>query len=440
MSPVAWGGRRGQRAAAIATVVLATIGAGYGVKVITDSGGTGSATFSGTFDCYGTSQSCYTPDACTGGAYTLTSGANVLTSITAAPAGTVICLGSGSYSGFTASGVSKASDVVVQPSPGASATITSAVTIRTSSHLKFQGLNMAGATLGEPTGVGQGGAQIGQYITFNHVRFTAGVTVVNRAAAPAVHLLINGSTFDDLDTARWEGRLSFDCNWESCNTNPDIVVSNSRFANLNATSDANNNCSDGIGSSADAYGITVGPGNEFYGLEEQSCVAHVDPIQPYASGGGWLITGNYFHDNGDGSGGILNSDGTPNITVSNNVFVCSCVYPWSILSSGDGWTITHNTVAGGGAIAVIFNNGNTPSGNTVRDNAWVAGGGLNMDSGGGTNSYNLNSGVSGTGNVTGTAVLQSSPASGYYHYQLASSSPGYHAASDGRSMGIAEGG
>ena len=45
--------------------------------------------------------------------------------------------------------------------------------------------------------------------------------------------------------------------------------------------------------------------------------------------------------------------------------------------------------------------------------------------------------MTGTGNINGTPVYVSSPASGYYHYQLASSSPGYHAASDGKSMGIA---
>ena len=45
--------------------------------------------------------------------------------------------------------------------------------------------------------------------------------------------------------------------------------------------------------------------------------------------------------------------------------------------------------------------------------------------------------LSGTGNVPERpGCLSSSPASGYYHYQLASTSPGYHTASDGKSMGI----
>ena len=51
--------------------------------------------------------------------------------------------------------------------------------------------------------------------------------------------------------------------------------------------------------------------------------------------------------------------------------------------------------------------------------------------------HNLNSGKSGTGNINGTPVFLASPSSGYYHYQLAPSSPGYQAASDGKSLGIA---
>ena len=53
-----------------------------------------------------------------------------------------------------------------------------------------------------------------------------------------------------------------------------------------------------------------------------------------------------------------------------------------------------------------------------------------------TATYNMNAGVSGTGNISGTPVYVSSPSSGYYHYQLAPGSPGYNAASDGKSMGI----
>ena len=53
-----------------------------------------------------------------------------------------------------------------------------------------------------------------------------------------------------------------------------------------------------------------------------------------------------------------------------------------------------------------------------------------------TATYNLNAGVSGTGNKKGRPVFRSRPVSGYKHYQLASSSPGYRAASDGKSMGI----
>ena len=42
----------------------------------------------------------------------------------------------------------------------------------------------------------------------------------------------------------------------------------------------------------------------------------------------------------------------------------------------------------------------------------------------------------GNGNINGTPVFLASPSSGYYHYQLIFSSPGYHAANDGKSLGI----
>lgn len=393
--------------------------------------------FSGPFSCYGINQSCYTSAVCTGAPYTLNSGANILTSITNAPAGTVICLNNGSYAGFTISGVNKISDVIVQPTPGQAATITSPITINTSSHLKFQGLTIAGGTLGQPTGIGTSGAQIGQYITLDHIAFTGSVSVVNRAAAPAVHLLINGSTFYDLGPARWEGRLSFDCNWENCSTNPDIVVSNNIFANLNTTSDANGNCSDGVGSSADSYGITVGPGNEFTGLAENSCVAHVDPIQPYA-GSNWTITGNYFHDNGNGSGGIMNPDGSPGLIITNNVLVGNGGYAYSINNSGDNVTVQHNVFTGPWDAAMHLANGQTPTGDILRDNVFVNGAGATLDTGYGTADHNLNCGCAGTGNISGSPTFQIGGIyTGYYAFIIASnSSVGYNAASDGKSMGI----
>ena len=74
---------------------------------------------------------------------------------------------------------------------------------------------------------------------------------------------------------------------------------------------------------------------------------HVDPIQLYGAVG-TVVTGNYFHDNGDGTGGFESFNGDGPATVTDNVFVCSCVYPWSIAAlGGHGWFVAHNTFVGG---------------------------------------------------------------------------------------------
>jgi hypothetical protein len=183
--------------------------------------------------------------------------------------------------------------------------------------------------------------------------------------------------------------------------------------------------------------VTVGPGNEFTGITQGSCVTHADTLQ-LTGGSNSTITGNWFHDNGDGSGGCMCHDFNPdNLTFTNNVFA-STGYWYSILGGddNDSWVISHN---------VFFKTVkmNDPSrnpegtGNVLRNNVWVVGAGGAEDSGAGSYDHNLNSGQSGTGNINGTPVFVASPSSGYYHYELASSSPGYHAGSDGKSMGIA---
>jgi hypothetical protein len=82
------------------------------------------------------------------------------------------------------------------------------------------------------------------------------------------------------------------------------------------------------------------------------------------------------------------------------------------------------------------NEGQVPpgSGNLVQNNVFM-GDGVFADGSGYTANHNFGSCIG--CDVTGLPVFVASPSSGYYHYQLASTSPGYHAASDGKSMGIA---
>ena len=130
------------------------------------------------------------------------------------------------------------------------------------------------------------------------------------------------------------------------------------------------------------------------------------------------------------------------VLVENNVWVCTCVYPWSIQAAAThNSTFIHNTFAGGGGIHFYTEQGEVAAGNVVRDNVftdrvqrhhlgqpqrWV-----------GDNDHNLNAGVPGPGNLKGTPVFAGGkkPKS-YQAYRLARGSRGKGAASDGSDLGI----
>jgi hypothetical protein len=214
-----------------------------------------------------------------------------------------------------------------------------------------------------------------------------------------------------------------------------LTISNTHFG---GQAGGAGDCSDGI-QLGGTDGVVVGPGNEFTGILQAGCGAHADAIQFYG-GQNATITGNYFHGNSDG---IVNNDKPAVYTVRNNVIVGPFGTGAGIaVTGGNGIQAIHNTVIWGGRNTTIgvdkVNDANT----TPATNAVLTG---NVTDGGHTDqcgnctakwSYNLGTGRSGTGNIHRKPVYVSRPASGYYHYQLRSSSPGYHAASDGKSMGI----
>jgi hypothetical protein len=107
------------------------------------------------------------------------------------------------------------------------------------------------------------------------------------------------------------------------------------------------------------------------------------------------VTGNWFHDNGDGSGGCMCHGANPdNETITNNVFA-STGYFFSIVA-GDGddnWLISHNVF-----YKHVEMNDPSPNGtgNVIHDNVFP--GAIITDSCSGVSyAHNLNSGRSGTG-------------------------------------------
>jgi hypothetical protein len=344
--------------------------------------------------------------------HTTVPGADLPATIVAAAAGSVVCLTGGDYGAVIIRNVNKSRDTIVRSADGSSATID--LILRGSSHLRFDGLTIGRLQMGNNTD-----------ISFSHNMFT-GMSLVE-TQVPSANILFDSNRFDGINAGPddYEGRLTVRGYGQTQLAG--VTISHNRFGG---------GCSDGVLVIGGARNVQIGPGNEFTEIIQSGCSEHVDPIQFYGADH-TLVIGNYFHDNGDGSGGIMSPDGDDGAIVARNVFVCTCVYPHSIVASGaDNWIVKHNTFIGGTVAFENSNRGEPPSGNVVRDNVWK-GGGLSVLGDYGTNDHNLNSGEPGSGNRTGTPVFVGgrNPTT-YAGYRLAARSAGKRAASDGTDMGI----
>jgi hypothetical protein len=391
--------------------------------------GSGGGNFSGTFDCYGSTPNCtgLSPKSCT----TTISAASLQSTLNSATGGEVICLNSGSTGNISLSSKTYSSVVTVQPASTATVTVGN-VTLTSVRRLNFTGV---GNSSGTAATMGMNKTDISgansTNLTFDHITFKAptgcvGLTGTSSDSA----ILFDHDRLDNIDTIYAsgngclnEGRLGTD------GTGPNgwVTITNSHFAGQGTV-----DCSDGIQLSAP--GAIVGPGNEFTNIHQGSCTAHSDPIQIYG-GPNSTITGNWFHDN---STACMCWGEPSNLTMTNNVFADTGY--WSVVY-GDGGAnsfISHNVFGD----TLNLDESPNGTGNVVRDNVFLPGESVTDIGSGVSYDHNLNcvrsgSNCPGTGNISGTPVYVSSPSSGYYHYQLASSSPGYHAGSDGKSMGIA---
>jgi len=269
-------------------------------------------------------------------------------------------------------------------------------------------------------------------LAFDHITFTSphGCVSINDNG-PDSNILFDHDRLDNMETegvggCLAEGSISM---WGGGGSPGWLTISNSHFGGNTLPG-----CSDGIQIGGD--GAKIGPGNEFTGKFQGNCVAHSDPLQFYAPSGvnNNIVTGNWFH--GNTTGCMCWGGGGANDTLTNNVF--ESIGYWSIVAGAgeNNWLIAHNVFGDD----VTMDNGHSApngTGNVVRDNVWLPGKDISDKGSGVSYDHNLNSGKSGTGNINGTPVFLASPSSGYYHYQLVLSSPGYQAASDGKSLGIA---
>jgi hypothetical protein len=191
-----------------------------------------------------------------------------------AQGGDVIHLAAGNYGSF--GGGSKSSVVTLVPQSGATATISPNLGSGVN-NLRFDGLTIDGTYTN--------GAR---NTSFVNSRFTGLVRVDTPANVSNANIVFDRDTFDGLSAtaSSYEGRLTVR-GYE--NSSPvGVKITNSHFGN--------GGCSDGVQIIGGAYGVEVGPGNEFSGIKQSGCTAHVDSIQLYGSSHTQVV-GNYFHDN-----------------------------------------------------------------------------------------------------------------------------------------------
>jgi hypothetical protein len=330
-----------------------------------------------------------------------------------AKAGDVIHLAAGDYGTFN--GGSKSGTVTIT---GAGAKMYA--NLGASQNLVLDGLTLDGLVTN--------GAH---NILVRNSTFTAATVIQTPTNAPNANIVLDHNSFSGINVCStcYEGRLTVR-GYE--NTQPvGVTISNNLFG---PSGD-----SDGIQIVGDAYGVKVGPGNEFRGLAQIS-QAHTDAIQLYGSSH-TLITGNWLHDN---ETGIMAPDGSDHETITNNV-IKTTGYPWPIvMGNAVGNTVTHNTLPGsGGAVEVDTSNGGAASsGNVVKDN--VLDDIINASGGapqGTSADYNLISSAKiGSHDIKGTPTYAGGPApTSWAGFALAAGATGTGKASDGTSMGIVPG-
>jgi hypothetical protein len=386
---------------------------------------------SGSFDCYGATPNC--PKS--GKRCTSTISGGLQTALNNAVGGKVICLSSGSYGAVSLRSKSYSSDVIVQPVAGAKATIGS-ITLGSVKHLRFSGI---GGNLGVDTTHISGVNSTN--LTFDHITFKPSTGCVSVTGTPSdSDIVFDHDRLDNIDTLSPsncvnEGRLGIEDGGAAGMRKGWLRITNSHFGG-----EGTRDCSDGVQAGGD--GAIIGPGNEFTGITQRNCTAHADPIQFYG-GSNTTVTGNWFHDNGDGSGGCMCwGDHPDNETITNNVFA-STGYAYSIVG-GDGaanWLISHNVFYED----VTMDNGHSSpngAGNVVRDNVFIPGAGVTDKGSGVSYEHNLNcvrhgASCPGTGNLKGRPVfVGGTKPTSYQGYRLARGSPGKGAASDGSDLGI----
>ncbi len=254
-----------------------------------------------------------------------------------------------------------------------------------------------------------------------------GVNVSNNALANA-NITIDHNSFVGFTSSNESSRI---------NIVSDSVCPNGITVSNNVISGGQ---SDGMNTSGGSCG-TQFINNDIANIVESSCGGiHCDGFQDNGGGVNTSLIGNYFHN-------VTNcwqiTDGTTNLTLTNNVCSTASDSTHSGQLSPTGMTFTHNTIVSSQNMNIGNNSGGQSASNiVVTSNIFngqlVLNGGQSI-TGTNTQDYNLcyTGGCAGAHTVTGTPLYTGglTPTT-YPGYRITSLSPGYNAGNDGTSMGI----
>ena len=355
---------------------------------------------------------------------TLSPGDNIASAVSSAAGGATICLNNGSYGSLTLANISKSSYVTIRSVNSKGATLGN-TNIGNSDYIRIEDVVIGGGLINACS----------QHIQIANSTFTSGLTIRADGCSPNDNLdyTIDGNTFNKLNPALWEGRLSIGL----VGSNSGIKIKNNIFGG--------GGCSDGIQLVGGAGGVEIGPGNIFRDLIQGSCSAHVDAIQTYGAGPGNVIKENYFVNN---SVHIGIYDGGSTYTVKDNIFDTPNSVNYQAIQMGGihGMLMEHNTFINttlgiGTKSANSQHTGWIVQNNIFNNSRFTASGDqpgcgsdcimrYNLKSRGGTTA------PTGTNNITGDAVwIGSGSVSAWANWQLAPGSPGKSAGNDGQDMG-----
>ena len=265
--------------------------------------------------------------------------------------GDTIVLASGDYGTFK--GGHKSSTVTIRSAPGAR--VRMELQLHGASHLRLQGLTIAGADIGGDT----------HDVTIAHSRFTASADV-DATDMVGADIVFDRDVFSGINVCSTchEGRLTVHARREG-NRPVGVTVQNSLF-NGGGNSD---------GIQVGGYGVRI-LHNEFTGIH-QIDDTHTDAIQLYGQSH-TVVRGNYIHN---AASGIMAPDGTNHEIIENNV-IRTDGSPRSITMGSDvGSIVRRNTLPSGscwyhqrcGTLFVGSGNSGAPSRDTIVEDNLLGG-------------------------------------------------------------------